>query len=63
MYMYRERQRERERERERERYDTHTHTHTHNYTQMMPGLAMARSIGDDVAATVGVHAFPEVPKS
>lgn len=27
---------------------------------MMPGLAMARSIGDDVAATVGVHAFPEV---
>lgn len=27
---------------------------------MLPGLAMARSIGDDVAATVGVHAFPEV---
>lgn len=27
---------------------------------MLPGLAMARSIGDDVAATVGVCAFPEV---
>lgn len=27
---------------------------------MLPGLAMARSMGDDVAATVGVHAFPEV---
>jgi len=27
---------------------------------MLPGLAMARSIGDDVAATVGVHAHPEV---
>jgi hypothetical protein len=28
--------------------------------QMLPGLAMARSMGDDVAATVGVYAFPEV---
>jgi len=27
---------------------------------MLPGLAMARSIGDDIAATVGVHATPEV---
>ncbi len=27
---------------------------------MLPGLAMARSMGDDVAATVGVFAFPEV---
>jgi len=27
---------------------------------MLPGLAMARSIGDDIAATVGVHAVPEV---
>lgn len=27
---------------------------------MLPGLAMARSMGDDVAATVGVYAFPEV---
>ncbi len=24
------------------------------------GLAMARSIGDDIAATVGVHATPEI---
>lgn len=27
---------------------------------MLPGLAMARSIGDDIAATVGVHATPEI---
>lgn len=27
---------------------------------MLPGLAMSRSIGDDVAATVGVHAIPEI---
>eukprot|EP00284_Hemiselmis_tepida_P007365 CAMPEP_0174928372 /NCGR_PEP_ID=MMETSP1355-20121228/22949_1 /TAXON_ID=464990 /ORGANISM="Hemiselmis tepida, Strain CCMP443" /LENGTH=366 /DNA_ID=CAMNT_0016174529 /DNA_START=67 /DNA_END=1167 /DNA_ORIENTATION=- len=27
---------------------------------MLPGLAMARSIGDDIAATVGVHAVPEI---
>jgi len=27
---------------------------------MLPGLAMSRSIGDDIAATVGVHATPEV---
>mmetsp|Transcript_19813 Transcript_19813/g.48654 ORF Transcript_19813/g.48654 Transcript_19813/m.48654 type:complete len:368 (+) Transcript_19813:128-1231(+) len=27
---------------------------------MLPGLAMARSIGDDIAATVGVYATPEI---
>jgi serine/threonine protein phosphatase PrpC len=27
---------------------------------MLPGLAMSRSIGDDIAASVGVHATPEV---
>jgi len=27
---------------------------------MLPGLAMARSIGDDIAASVGVHAVPEI---
>ena len=26
----------------------------------LQGLAMARSIGDDIAATVGVHATPEI---
>lgn len=27
---------------------------------ILPGLAMARSIGDDIAASVGVHATPEI---
>lgn len=27
---------------------------------MLPGLAMARSLGDDIAATVGVYATPEI---